>query len=191
MSFIIGSCEKWFPGFIRREYTRNLQDGYGDYYACFIHGLRVIQGRSLYFQCVMSDEAVAGAGFLAPIEAFCWKIPEAPRTKGVLVDYTYVQPYDCFSNTFSVHEFVFHKRMKALILPDRMPARYLFSIDYSDSALAEFAEQHKHHHLFELENGQIGAFPNNKVLWLEPAMWEQPLTEKPDFLALSKEYMAE
>ena len=46
MSFIIGSCEKWFPGFIRREYTRNLQDGHGDYYACFIHGLRVIQGRA-------------------------------------------------------------------------------------------------------------------------------------------------
>jgi hypothetical protein len=190
VSFIIGSCEKWFPGFIRREYTRNLQDGYGDYYACFIHGLRVIQGRSLKFQCVLSDEAVAGAGFLAPIEAFCWKIPDEPRAKGVPVDMTYVQPWDSFSSTFGVHEFDFHRRMKALILPSRVPARYRFSIDFAGSALSEYGEQHKHLHIMELEDGQIGAFPNNRVVWCDPAFWE-PLTERPDFIALGGEYMAE
>ena len=191
MSCIIGSCEKWFAGFLRREYTRDLEDGHGDYLGCYIHGLRVIQGRSLEFQCTIYDEHVAGAGFLAPIEAFCWKVPDAPRVKDEPVDMTYVQPWDCFSNTFSVHEYDFHRRMKALILPDRIPARYRFTIDFAGSALAEFGEQHKHLHLMEMEDGGLGAFPNNRVLWVEPAMWEQPLTDRPDFLALSGEFMAE
>ena len=90
-----------------------------------------------------------------------------------------------------VHEYDFHRRMKALILPDRIPARYRFTIDFAGSALAEFGEQHKHLHIMEMEDGGMGTFPNNRVLWVEPAMWEQPLTDRPDFLALSGEFMAE
>ena len=172
---------------MRREYTRNLEDGHGEYIACIIHGLRIIQGRSIEFQCVLTDPQFAGAGFLAPIEAFCWKIPDEPRIKA---DMTYVQPWDCFSTTFGVHEFDFNRRMKALILPDRRQARYRFTIDFAGSALAEFAEQHKHLHVMEMEDGSIGAFPNNRIIWCDPAFWE-PLTERPDFIALSGEWMAE
>lgn len=189
--FVIGSCDRWFPGYLRREYTRNLKDGHGDYLACIIHGLRVVQGRSLELQCTLTDPHVAGAGFLAPIEAFCWRIPDAPRQPGEKPDMTYVQPWDCFSSTFGVHAFEFHRRMKALVLPDRRGARYRFSIDFTDSSLADFAEQHKHLHVMEMDDGSIGAFPNNRVLWVEPAMWDQPLTERPDFEALAGEWMAE
>jgi len=188
--FIIGSVEKFFPGFMRREYTRNMIDGHGEYLPCIIHGLRVIRGRSLELQCVLTEYG-AGAGFLAPIEAFCWRVPDAPRTKGYPIDMTYIQPWDCFSDTFGVHEFEFHRRMRALILPDRREARYRFSIDFAGSSLAELSEQHKHLHIFEMADGSIGAFPNNRVLWVEPAMWDQPFTERPDFIALSGEWMAE
>ena len=44
--FVIGSCEKFFGGYMRKEFTRNLQDGYGEYIPCIIHGLRVVRGRS-------------------------------------------------------------------------------------------------------------------------------------------------
>jgi hypothetical protein len=42
-----------------------------------------------------------------------------------------------------------------------------------------------------MDDGTIGAFPNNRVLWVEPAMWREPFTERPDFKALSGEWMAE
>lgn len=199
---IIGSFEKFFGGYIRREYTRNMIDGYGDYYPCVIHGLRVIKAHSLMFQCTLSDGIVEhgkldqqggypGAGFLAPIEAFCHRIPDKPRTKGAPVDMTYIQPWDCFSNSFGVHEFDYHRRMKCLILPDRREARYRFSIDFADSALAEWNEQHKHLHIVDMADGSIGAFPNNRILWIEPAMYDAPTTKRPDFISLDGEWRAE
>lgn len=190
MSFIIGSFDKFFGGYLRKEYTRNMQDGYGEYLPCVMHGLRVVRARSLEIQCVLAEYG-AGAGFLAPIEAYCWKIPEKSRTKGQAVDMTYIQPWDCFSDTFGVHEFEFHRRMKCLILPDRREARYRFSIDFIGSSLAEWSEQHKHLHIVELEDGSIGAFPNNRILWIEPAIWQEPIQERPDFIALDGEWMAE
>lgn len=188
-NYVIGSCERWFDGFLRREFTRNLEDGYGDYYPCIVHGLRIVQGRTIELQCVLTGPH-AGAGFLAPIQAFCWKIPETPRVKDAPVDMTHIQPWDCFSSSFGVHAFEFHRRMKALILPGRVGARYRFSIDFEASSLAEYAEQHKHLHVFEMDDGSLGAFPNNRVVWHDPAFWE-PLTERPDFIALAGEWMAE
>ncbi len=188
--YIIGSFDRWFPGFLRREYTRNMQDGYGEYLPCVIHGLRVVQGRQLEFQSVLTETA-AGAGFLAPIEAFCWKIPTNPRERFAEIDHTYIQPWDNFSSTFGVHAFEFHRRMKSLILPDRRGGRYRFSIDFEGSSLAEFSEQHKHLHIMDMDDGSIGAFPNNRVLWVEPAFWNEPVLERPDFIALSGEWMAE
>lgn len=154
--FIIGSLPQSFDGFLRREYTRNLVDGHGDYYPCHIHGLRLVRGSSIQLQCVLlegihrsaDDSAVPagfrwagapaldaeggypGCGFLAPIEAFCWRIPDAPRQPGARPDMTYIQPWDTFSETFGIHEFEFHRRMRALILPDRIPARYRCSLDF-------------------------------------------------------------
>jgi hypothetical protein len=188
--FIVGLLHRFFPGFLRREYTRNLQDGFGEYLPCMIHGLRVVRGRSLEMQCVLTDYG-AGAGFLAPIEAYCWREPDMARVKGEEIDMTYVQPWDCFSDTFGVHAFEFHERMRALILPGRVRGRYRCTIDFIGSSLAELSEQHKHLHLFDMEDGSLGAFPNNRVLWVEPAMWDKPFEERPNFEALSGEWMAE
>jgi hypothetical protein len=188
-NYIIGSCRPWKYGYIRREYTRNLQDGHGDYFLCAIHGLRMIEGESIWFQCMLMDQH-GGAGFMAPIEAFCWKIPDQPRVKGEPVDMTMVQPWDVFSSSFGVHEFEFHRHMQALILPKRTPAAYWFSIDFAESSLAENADQHKHLHVFELEDGSIGAFPNTRVIWNDPAFCP-PTQERPDFISLAGEFRAE
>ena len=215
--FIIGSLPQSFDGFLRREYTRNLVDGHGDYYPCHIHGLRLVRGSSIQLQCVLlegvdragtecsipagfdvwrrdtfdAEGGYPGCGFLAPIEAFCWRVPDRPRAPGQRPDMTYVQPWDTFSETFGIHEFEFHRRMRALILPDRRPARYRCSLDFIGSSLAENNDQHKHLHIFDMDDGSIGAFPNNRVLWIEPAAWREPTSERPDFLSLAGEWIAE
>lgn len=191
MSYIVGSFAQFFPGFIRKEYTRNLIDGHGEYVPCVMHGLRVIRGRSLEIQALLTGEGGAGAAFLAPIEAFCWRVPDAPRRPGEPVDMTYVQPWDSFSETFGVHEFEFHRRMKCLVLPDRRQARYRFTLDFAESSLAYLPVQHKHLHLVELNDGSIGAFPNNRLLWVAPEWYAEPIAERPNFLALEIEAMAE
>ena len=188
-NYIIGSLRPWRYGYLRREYTRSMLDGHGEYYFCAIHGLRVIEGESLWFQAMLMEEH-AGAGFMAPIEAFCHRIPATPRKKGEPVDMSMVQPWDSFSSSFGVHEFEFHRHMRALILPARMDATYWFSIDFAESSLAENADQHKHLHVFELADGSIGAFPNTRVIWNDPAFCK-PTEDKPDFVSLAGEFRSE
>ena len=192
-NYIIGSLRPWRYGYLRREYTRSLTDGHGEYYFCAIHGLRVIEGESLWFQCVLTEQH-AGAGFLAPIEAFCHAAApiEAfePRKAGEKVDMTYVQPWDSFSSSFGVHQFEFHRNMRAQILPDRRPATYWCTLDFAESSLAEDTTQHKHLHLFMMGDGSIGAFPNNRVIWDDPAFCK-PTEARPDFTSLWGDFRAE
>lgn len=121
---------------------------------------------------------------MVPIQAICWKPCEEP------IDLTYVQPWDVFSSDFGVVEMEFMKRGAVHLLPDRMKGQYRFTIDYIGSDLAEHYEQHKAAHICFLENGLIGAFPNNRILWDDPAFWTAT-TERPDFKSLGGEYRAE
>jgi hypothetical protein len=80
--------------------------------------------------------------------------------------------------------------MRALILPDRRPATYWCTLDFAESSLAEDTTQHKHLHLFLMGDGSIGAFPNNRILWDDPAFCK-PTESKPDFTSLWGEFRAE
>lgn len=182
MAYILGSVP-FFECMIRREYTRNFEDGHGEFLPAVAHAVRSLRGHSLWLQCILTQEH-AGAAFLVPIEALCWKPCEKPA------DMTYVMPWDCFSNEFGVVEIDFVKRGAVAVLPDRVPGQYRFTIDWAGSDLAEYPEQHKSAHVCFLESGLIGAFPNNRLLWSDPAFWSTT-TEKPDFRSLAGEYRAE
>jgi hypothetical protein len=80
--------------------------------------------------------------------------------------------------------------MRALILPERRPATYWCSLDFAESSLAENTNQHKHLHLFLMQDGSIGAFPNNRVIWDDPAFC-RTTEDKPDFTSLWGEFRAE
>lgn len=51
-------------------------------------------------------------------------------------------------------------------------------------------EQHKSLSVVFLEDGNIGAYPNNRIIFEDPAFWET-VTERPDFEALDLESRAE
>lgn len=182
MALIYGDIP-FFECLVRREYTRNLDDGHGEYLPAVAHAVQCKRGRSLLFQTIFTDKH-AGAAFLLPIEALCWKPVEKPD------DLTYIQPWDCFSDYFTVHEASFVARGAVSVLPDGRKGQYRFTIDWGGSDLADHFEQHKHLHVCFLEDGLIGAFPNNRLLWSDPAFWTVT-TEKPDFRSLSGEFRAE
>ena len=183
MAFIYGSIP-FFECMVRREYTRNHEDGHGQYLKAVAHAVRCVRGHSLWFQTILTDQ-FAGAAFMVPIEALVWKPCEKPDE-----DMTYIQPWDVFSSTFGVCEVEFVARGAVHILPARMKAQYRFTIDFSGSDLADHVEQHKHLHVCFIENGLVGAFPNNRILWDDPAFWTAT-TERPDFKSLGGEYRAE
>lgn len=183
MAYIYGDIP-FFECLVRREYTQNLESGHGEYIPAVAHAVQAKRGRSLQFQCVFTAGGEAGAAFLLPIEALCWRPSPKP------FDMTYVQPWDCFSDHFTVHEASFVARGAVNVLPAKKRGQYRFTIDWAGSDLADHFEQHKHLHLVFMDDGLIGAFPNNRLLWDDPAFWETT-RELPKFRSLSGEFRAE
>lgn len=169
---------------VRREYTLNLREGRGEYIPAIAHGVRCVRGHSLWFQCMLMGPNYGGCAFLLPIQALCWKpCPVSP-------DNIYCQPWDVFSSDFGVTTLDLVAKGAVHILPDLVNGQYQFTIDFIGSDLAEDVEQHKHLHVCRLENGLIGAFPNNRILWRDDAFWELP-REKPRFASLDMEFRSE
>lgn len=182
MAYVFGNVP-FFDCLARTEYTRGLASGHGEFIKGYAHAVRCVRGSSLMFQ-VAFEKPHGGASFLLPIEALAWKECALPA------DMTYVQPWDCYSSDFGVCEMDMMKRGAAMVLPDRIEAQYRFTIDFVGNDLAEHFEQHKALHICHLANGLIGAFPNNRLLWSDPAFWEVS-AEKPPFTSLGGEYRAE
>jgi len=182
MPYVLGNIP-FQDVYVRREYTKNLEDHHGEFIKGYAHAIRCVRGHSLMFQ-VNFEDPFGGAAFLVPIEALCWK--PCPKPDAM----TYVQPWDVFSSDFGVIDLDFCKRGSVAILPDKIQGQYRFTIDFVGSDLAEHFEQHKSLHVCFLENGLVGAFPNNRILWSDPAFWTTT-DERPDFKSLAGEYRAE
>jgi len=181
MAYILGNIP-FFECLVRREYTRNRVDRQGEFLPAVAHAIRCQRGDSLLFQCVFT-ETFGGASFLVPIEAICWKpCPPLPAVA--------VQPWDCFSPDFGVCEFDLLRRGRAFLLPDKTPAEYRFTVDWTGNDLALHFEQHKHLHVVFSGTGHVCAVPNNRLIWDDPAFWKAT-EERPDFTALSGDFRAE
>ncbi len=182
MPYIFGSIP-YFRCLVRAEYTRNLESGHGDYIEAVVHAVRCRRGHSLWFQTMLT-KPLGGVAFLVPIEALVTK-PCAPAPTAE------VQPWDVFSADFGVAELDLVQRGAVSVLPGGLKGQYRFTLDFTGSDLADDVEQHKHLHVVFREDGLIGAYPNNRLLWDDPAFWET-VTEKPAGLAsLDREFRAE
>jgi hypothetical protein len=189
VAYISGSIP-YFKCFVRREYTRNLADRHGEFIPAYAYGVRCRRGDTLFFQCMLCEPEAdvpndtGGASFLVPIHAVCFRPCEAPPNVSA------VAPWDVFSSDFGVCEFEMVRRGVVYVLPDKLEAEYLFSLDFTGSDLADENEQHKHLHIVRMACGWAGAFPNNRLLWRDDAMWKV-MDQRPDFVALAGEFRSE
>ena len=191
MSFLLGNMP-YFRALVRREYTTAHQRGHGEFLKALVFGVHCRRGRMVDFQVMFLGEdhqgnkvQTGGAMFAEmPIRALCHMPVPEPTTLDE------VAPWDVFSETFTVVEFDLLTRMRCHILPSKIGGRYLFTIDFCGSDLADDPEQHKQLHIIKLDSGNFGAFPNNRLIMEDPAQWDA-LTERPDFASDGREYFAE
>jgi len=187
MPFLLGSIP-YFRCLVRREYTTAHKRGKGEYLAAIAMAAHCRRGRMLDFQVVFTGEdengakvQTGGAMFaMVPIVALSHQACADPEIADVA-------PWDVFSETFTVVELDLLTRMRMLSLPNRNGGRYLFTIDFCGSDLADDPEQHKQLHVCKMDSGHFGAFPNNRMLLEDPAQWVT-LTERPDFESDGREY---
>ena len=110
-----------------------------------------------------------------PITGLCGDIPmdEFPER----METHLAQPWDCPSHHHSIISF---NRCKpspwlAKIAGEFHTARYLFTVDFTESEIADCPAQHKQSHVMVLTDGQwkgnMVALPNNRVRVTSPALW--------------------
>jgi hypothetical protein len=186
MSYLISNIPH-FKCWVRREFTCNHLDYHGE----FLHGLAIavntIPDRCLSFQVVFTgcepdgepEDTVHGGAMWArmPITALVADIPlqEWPT----LMETHLVQPWDCSSRYHSVinMERVSSSPWICKIDGEFYQGKYLFTVDYTDSHIADDPAQHKQSHVLQLTDagewtGNIVALPNNRVRATSPALWE-------------------
>jgi len=97
------------------------------------------------------------------------------------------QPWDCMSHTHSVYkiERASPAPWIAKVDGEFYPAKYYFTVDYTDNEVADDPAQHKQSHVLELLDageytGNMVALPNNRVRVTHPA-WFETGEGAPDF----------
>jgi len=176
-----------FKCWVRKEYTFNHEKFHGEFIHAMAIAVTTIPCRSLSFQMIFTgaetydnnDPNVHGGAMWArmPITALVadtaydeWPVPMATHD---------AQPWDCSSRTHSVY--VLDRCTPcpwiAKIDGELYPAKYYFTVDYTDSEIGDDPAQHKQSHVLELLDagkwtGNIVALPNNRVRVTSPALWE-------------------
>ena len=185
----------YFKAWVRREYTKNLEEYHGEFLHCMVIGVTTMPNRTLSFQVIFTgcesdfddSENVHGGAMWArmPLTALVADTPleEWPEE---LPPYM-AQPWDCMSHTHSVYklERASPAPWIAKVDGEFYPAKYYFTVDYTDNEVADDPAQHKQSHVLELLDageytGNMVALPNNRVRVTHPA-WFETGQGAPDF----------
>ena len=178
----------YFNCWVRREFTHNHEQYHGEFLHAIAFAVNTIPDRCLSFQVVFtgcesdfndSMENVHGVAMWArlPITALVADTPLEQMPKRMVTHL--VQPWDCSSHYHSVVKFdrVSSSPWICKIDGEFYTGSYMFTVDYTESQIADDPAQHKQSHVLQLTDagdwtGNIVALPNNRVRATSPAMWE-------------------
>lgn len=169
------------PCKVRAEFLYDLQSHKGEYVSGYIFGFRAVLGRVPAFQVMLETGAQwANLPIHALVQQECEELPMDVCSR-----------WDCFSDTFTVVELPLLKNLRCLCIgPDKVKreGNYLFTIDWQ-GLWAEIPDQHKQHHIIALKTGHIVGYPNNFILWTDPAYYKE--TEKLEYLRNTRQWSVE
>jgi len=179
---------------VRKEYLRDHKDGHGEFVKGVWVSCKSMPGRAFYFETYLPDY---GAMFdKLPISAFVSE-PETPKKDLKLHN---LQFWNCMDyGVVSIHkQFVSSMMFEAYTRDQgKLKGTYVATIDNYhadintiDYSTSETPAEHKSHNLLELENGQFGLYPNNRMRIYDNSLTpDKPLM--PDFKVSTMEYQVE
>jgi hypothetical protein len=179
---------------VRKEYLRDHEDGHGEFVKGVWVSCKSMPGRAFYFETYLPDY---GAMFdKLPISAFVSE-PETPKKDLKLHN---LQFWNCMDyGVVSIHkQFVSSMMFEAYTRDQgKLKGTYVATIDNYhadintiDYSTSETPAEHESHNLLELENGQFGLYPNNRMRIYDNSLTpDKPLM--PDFKVSTMEYQVE
>jgi hypothetical protein len=149
------------------------------------------QNESLKHTIHLSSGALFGG---LPIECLYWKEAAASSEHALFWDTSVLQPYSCTEGPIHCVELSYLRNYQGVARIDGADynVEYMFTISYSGIGLTSDPEQNKTHNYVKLlDNGQIAALPNNKLLWIDEHFTDNgdPVTWPP-YRRVSKKYLA-
>jgi len=186
---------------VRKEYLYDLQKGHGEYTPGYWVTCKSLTGRALYFETYLTEY---GALYdKLPISAFLsWDSdhPNEPVPPTPDLELTDLQFWNGFDHGLTVVEknLIFNMRFEVLTRSQGvMQGTYLFTVDNyhphrnePDFYFSEFPDEHKSHNIVALDNGQIGAYPNNRCRMVDPSLTNNDL-KTPDFKVSTRYFDSE
>lgn len=194
MSYLISNIPH-FKCWVRKEFTHNHEQYHGEFIHAMAIAVNTVPDRCLSFQVVFTGcesdiedtENVHGGAMWArlPITALVADTPLEEWPERMVTHHA--QPWDCSSHYHSVVKLdrVSSSPWLCKIDGEFYTGRYMFTVDYTETDIADDPAQHKQSHLIELTDagkwtGNIVALPNNRVRATSPALWETG-SGAPDF----------
>lgn len=179
---------------VRKEYLRDLKDGYGDFVEGVWVSAKSIPGRAFYFETYLPEYAAMFDKL--PISAFV-SSPETPEPD---MDLPNLQFWNCMDygvraivkQHVSTMDFEVYTRNYGFL-----KGKYLFTLDnyhvdpdVIDTNVSEVPDEHKSHNCIMLENGQFCLYPNNRMRVFDLSITpETPKT--PDFKVSTRIFQVE
>lgn len=155
--------------YVRNEFLYDLQSGHGEFTEGWLHAVRCIKGRGMQFYVLLNT----GGNFQGlPLNALCTnkKAPKWELGKTQLWD---VLSYD---TSFIKLEFLSGMSCEVLLKDKtRETGSYMFTIDFAHPSpgsfgLSETPDEWKTSHFIELDNGNIVAYPPNRILFKDASL---------------------
>ena len=185
MSHLISNIPLVLKAWVRKEFTHNHRAYHGEFLHCYVIAVNTIPDRCLSFQVIFTGcedeenrlENPHGGAMWArmPITALVEDEPldEMPPPMPTHI----AQPWDVSSREHSI--IIFDRTSSspwlARIEGEFYTAKYYFTVDYTNSEIADDPAQHKQSHVLALTEwpwkGCFVALPNNRVRVTSPAMW--------------------
>lgn len=159
------------PVKVKKEFLRNLEDGYGEFLNGYLFGVYAQRNQALLFHVFLETGAVY---YRLPLNAF---VNATNLTDNLTT--SDVQLWDCLSNQIEVIQWSFLKDQIGIVNLDRIgkqKGRYLFTIEFLqndtnelDLGFINVPGEYKCAHLLSLDNGYFCAMPNNRIVWQDQA----------------------
>ena len=157
----------------------------GELYKGVTFAIASIDGRVLMFHVELETGAVYGR---VPIQALLWRKPV-----GVQLEMKELQIYDCMSYYVGAitYDFLSERRCNIWVPAKKefFPGLYHTTIDWGFSSSSESPTIYKSAALILLDNGQIAAQPNNRIIWKDPV--PEDFNPPSDLKVTTKNYKVE
>jgi len=181
------------PVYVRKEYLYDLEKGHGEFTPGIWISVKSTQYKALYFETLLTEY---GALYdKLPLSAFTWK---TDIDMDSYLDLDTLQLWDCFDYHLTVVEKPLLSRCEFFGKDKQMHSgEYLFTIDnaHPDNSVlninfSEHDPEHKSFNIIKLDNGQLAAQPNNRVVWRDSSLTPSKL-KQPDFKVCTQNYAVE